>query len=236
MPSVVRIRVSSRAGDSRARAVSAGGELRLVVLDDGRAFRVDLEAMARYGLSPGETIADDLLAALEARDAYLRAREAAIRLLALRPRSTAELRLRLRQRRLPEEQVRAVVRDLTEAGYLDDLAFASAWITARIASRPCGIQRLRWELREKGVPAPLIEEAIREALGEEDVSAAEERYARALLARRFHAYGRLTPEARLRRIAGFLERRGFASGTIARMLRTAGGAGLAEISNERMDV
>ncbi len=232
MPSVVSIRASGRAGAAYARTAGAGGELRLVVLDDGRSFRVDIEAMARYRLTPGETIADDLLASLEARDAYLRAREAAVRLLAVRPRSTAELRLRLRQQRVPEGQVRAVVRDLTDAGYLNDLAFARAWISARLASRPCGVRRLRGELREKGVAAPLIEQAIWEALGEEDVSAVEERFARALIARRSHVYSRLAPETRLRRIAGLLERRGFASGTIARLLRTAGRGDPAGLSDE----
>ncbi len=208
--------------------------MRLIALDDGRSFRVDLEAMARYGLSPGEAVADDLLAVLEARDAYLRTREAAIRLLAVRPRSTVELGGRLRQLRLPEEQVRLVIQDLTNARYLDDLAFARAWITTRIASRPCGIRRLRWDLREKGVPTPLIEQAIREALGEEDLSVAEERYARALIERRARAHTRLTPEARLRRIAGFLERRGFAPGTIARLLR-ASRTDLARISDTASD-
>lgn len=229
MPSVVSIRAPSRTGVTRTRGAGWGSELRRIVLDDGRSFRVDLEAMVRYGLSPGETIADDLLASLEARDAYLRTREAAVRLLAVRPRSTAELRLRLRQRRMPEEQVRVVVRDLVEAGYLDDLAFARTWLSARLASRPCGIRRLRWELREKGVPAPLIEQAIRETFGEEDPAAAEERYANAVLARRAGAYRRLPLEARFRRIAGLLERRGFAAGTIARVLRAAGRGDRAEI-------
>jgi len=234
MSSVVSIRTSNRATTARPQAGSPA-ELRFVVLDDGRSLRVNVEDTARYGLTPGETISDELLARLESRDAYLRAREIAVRLLAIRPRSTAELRLRLRQRRVSEEQARAVLHDLSAAGYLDDLAFARTWITGRIASRPCGVKRLRWELREKGVPAPLIEQAIREALGEGDLLAAEERFALALLERRSHAYRRLTPEARLRRIAGFLERRGFASGTIARLLRTAGRTGLAEISTERMD-
>ncbi len=240
MPSIVSIRASHRPGGRLTRTVgSAGkgpaGEMRLVRLDDGRALRVDAEAMASYGLVPGETIAADVLERMETRDSYIRAREMAVRLLAVRPRSTAELRARLRQRRVPDDQIRAVLDDLTQAGYLDDLAFARAWVTGRMASRPCGLGRLRWELRDKGIAPAMIEQAIREACGEEDLASAEERCARALAARRSSAYRRLAPEARMRRLAGFLQRRGFAAGTIAQVLRTTGWTGLVDMSEERTE-
>jgi regulatory protein len=206
--------------------------MRLLMLDDGRSLRVDVEAMARYGLAPGEPVASDLLAHLEAHDAYLRAREKAVRLLAARPRSTAELQHLLRRRRVSEEQARAVVRDLTAAGYLDDTAYARAWIASRFATRPCGAKRLRWELRKKGVSSAVMEQAIGEALGEEDFSAAEERHARSLIERRSRSYKNLSSQARLRRIAALLERRGFASDTIARVLRSVRRETAADLSDE----
>lgn len=233
MPSVVTVRPSSRTRASRPRMAGPAGEIRLVVLDDGRCFHVDAEEMARHGLTPGAAIADDLLGRLESRDAYLRARELAVRLLALRPRSIAEVRRKLRRHRVPDEPARAVLDDLAAAGYLDDRRFACGWVANRIASRPCGVKRLRWELREKGIPPAMIEQAIREALGEEDLAVAEEGYARALVARRSSAYRRLSAEARMRRLAGLLQRRGFASTTIARVLRTLGRTGLMEISEGR---
>ncbi len=214
MPSIVRVRVPGRLP-----------EMRLLVLDDGRRLYVDAEQAARHGLAPGESLDSDLLADLEERDAYLRGRQKALRLLAVRPRTAAELRGRLRQYGIPETQARAVLRDLAAAGYLDDLAFARVWVAARTASRPRGVVRLRWELREKGVAASLIEQAIREAAGGDDLPAAEEQRARALVERRARTYARLAPEARLRRVAGLLRRRGFTSGTIARLLRSVGRSG-----------
>ncbi len=194
-------------------------ELRLLVLDDGRRLHVDVEQLARCGLAPGEPLDAEVLAQLESTDAYLRARRQALRLLASRPRTVAEMRERLRRRGIPDVHVRAVLRDLTAAGYLDDLAFARQWIAGR-APHGRGVARLRWELREKGAPAAVIEQAIREAASREDLSATEERAARELVARRARAYAHLAPEARLRRLAGLLERRGFASRTIARLLRS----------------
>jgi hypothetical protein len=71
---------------------------------------------------------------------------------------------------------------LTGAGYLDDLAFARTWVTGRASSRPCGVQLLRRELREKGVASAIVEQAIREAYGGDELSVSEERYARAVAA------------------------------------------------------
>lgn len=219
MPSVVSVRVPS-APRGAGRGSGWGGELREVRLDDGRRFCVDAEQMARFGLAPGETVDDALAARLEARDAYLRARNAAVRLLAIRPRSIAELRLRLRRTGVPETHAGAVVRDLLEAGYLDDLSFARAWIAARLRANRRGLRGLRLELREKGVAAAIIEQAIREACGEEGSAAVEARAARAIVERRLRAYAHLGTDARCRRVAGLLERRGFSSETIAQLLRT----------------
>jgi len=171
-------------------------------------------------LEPGLVLEPPALVLLERRDAYRRAREVAVRLLGARPRSTAELRARLRRAGVPLESAASVIADLTSDGYLDDLEFARAWVRSRLAVRPCGALRLRSELREKGVAVPLIEQAIREAGGEEEAAVAEERRARDLAERRLRTYTRLAWGVRVRRLAGLLRRRGFAAPTIARVLRT----------------
>ena len=157
---------------------------------------------------------------LERRDAYRRARETAVRLLGARARTIADLRARLRRLGVTPEATASVVADLTADGYLDDLEFARTWVRGRLAARACGVRRLRSELREKGVAMPFIEQAIREVYGEEDAAVAEERRARDLAERRLRSYARLDWEVRVRRLAGFLQRRGFAAPTIARVLRT----------------
>jgi regulatory protein len=191
-----------------------------VVLEDGRRFGADVQQIFRLGLEAGSVIDASSLAVLERDDVHRRARDTGIRLLAARPRSTAELKGRLARAGVQSDAAAAVLADLQRDGYLDDLEFARAWVRRRRASRTCGLLRLRAELREKGVSGALIEQAIREVDGEEDAAAAEERRARELVARRLRGYARLTWDARVRRLAGLLERRGFAAHTIARVLRT----------------
>jgi regulatory protein len=197
-----------------------GSEWRLVVLEDGRRLRVDVEQVARHRLEPGDAVGPRVVARLEARDAYHRARERALRLLAIRPRSAAEVRARLTRDRVSETAIRAVIAGLAADGLLDDVAFARAWISRRTSGSSYGPRRIRWELREHGVPPAVIDRAFREAFADEgDPGEIEERSALALIRRRLRGYRQLAPDRRARRIAAFLERRGFSEATIVRILR-----------------
>jgi regulatory protein len=230
MPLITDIRA---VGSSRSKAGSdhryGSGEWRLVVFDDGRRLRVDVEQMARHALEPGESVGPRVVARLEAHDAYLRARERALRLLATRPRSAEEIRERLSRHRMPEAMIRTVITDLVANRLLDDLTFARSWIARRTARHPFGARRIRWEIRRKGVAPAVIDRAFRESVAQEgDVAETEEASALALARGRLRRYRDLAPDRQARRIAALLERRAFAGGTIAKVLRALGRAEVPE--------
>jgi regulatory protein len=224
MPLITEIRplgpLRSKAGSNHLHGEQ---EWRLVVLADGRRLRVDVEQVARHTLEPGRSVDARVVARLEARDIYVRARERALRLLAIRPRSASEIRERLARDRVPEATTRAVVADLVQDRVLDDLTFARSWIARRMAARLYGARRVRWELHQKGVPLAIIDRALEESVGGDvGVAETEERSALALIRGRLRGYRRLAPARQARRIAALLERRGYAAGTIVRVLRTLG--------------
>jgi regulatory protein len=200
------------------------------VLDNGRRLRVDVEQVARHGLEQGESIDPQVLARLVAHDAHLRARESALRLLAVRPRSAAEVGEQLARRRVPKATIRAVVAGLAADGLLDDLAFARAWIARRTSRSQYGARRIRWELRQKGVPPATIDRAFSEShaadcgVAQSGVAQSDDQMALALIRSRARRYRSLPPDRRARRIAALLERRGFSPGTIVRALRSLGSA------------
>jgi len=86
--------------------------------------------------------------------------DAAARLLEARPRAEAEVRRRLRDAGYRPELVDGAVERLLALGYLDDAAFARAWVESRDRAHPRGARALRDELRRKGVAAGVVEEAI----------------------------------------------------------------------------
>lgn len=88
--------------------------------------------------------------------------DAAAKFLAVRPRSIAETRRRLRHLGYRHELVDRVVEQFAELGYLDDAAFARAWIESRDRARPRGAVALRRELMLKGVDRSVIDEALDE--------------------------------------------------------------------------
>ena len=86
--------------------------------------------------------------------------EAAARLLEARPRSTAEVRRRLRDAGYRADLVEEAIDRLATLGYLDDEAFARAWVESRDRARPRGARALRDELRRMGVPPSDVEAAL----------------------------------------------------------------------------
>lgn len=88
--------------------------------------------------------------------------EAAAAFLAVRSRSVDETRKRLVHLGYPAAIVEQVLERLVEIGYLDDEAFARAWVESRDRARPRGSVALRRELQRKGVPDSVIAAVLEE--------------------------------------------------------------------------
>ena len=164
---------------------------------------------------------------------------AAARFLEARPRSTDEVRRRLREAGYKGELVEGAIARLTELGFLDDAGFARSWVESRDRARPRGARALRDELRRLGIGTADAEAALaaREALatgadpddprdrggaGERASSAASDEAAAArLLARKGAALLR-EPDPRKRRARAYalLARAGFDPGTAGQAAAT----------------
>ncbi len=175
-----------------------------VYLDGEFAFSLALNEALH--LKRGQWLDDEDIARLRAQDAYHRAMEAATRLLATRPRSTAEIRDRLRQKGYEPQTVERVIHRLQELGYLDDEAFARYWVENRERFRPRGPHALRYELHQKGIPAHIIDRV----LGEINPLASALNALRARALRWAH----LEENAFRQKATQFLARRGFSYDTI----------------------
>lgn len=133
-----------------------------------------------------------------------RAYDRALRYLRPRLRSRHEIEQRLRRYGYGRDVERAVISRLAEAGYVNDRAFAEAWIRDRLRLRPKGRRALRAELAKKGVAREEIAEALAEAYEESETEAAR----RAMAPRRELYRGRGEVSGR-RAATAFLARRGF---------------------------
>lgn len=83
--------------------------------------------------------------------------DAAARFLEARPRSVTEIQRKLTSMGYQVALVDEVVARLRELGYLDDEAFARAWVESRDRVRPRGEHALRRELALKGIDRQTVD-------------------------------------------------------------------------------
>lgn len=89
-----------------------------------------------------------------------KAKQKAFRLLAARARSEKELRSKLKEKGFDETVIGGVTARLLELKYLDDESFAGQWARNLGVNKLLGDRRIALSLQEKGIPQPLIKEAI----------------------------------------------------------------------------
>ncbi|MCJ7514324.1 MAG: RecX family transcriptional regulator [Anaerolineales bacterium] len=170
-----------------------------VRLEGGGELELDSALTAR--MQAGQSLDDEAVERLQAEDGVERAVRWAHRQIARRPRSEAEIRQGLRKRQVTAAQQDQVVGRLRTQGWLDDRAFADAWVENRRVFRPRSAFALRAELRQKGVAPDEIEAAL---AGHDDEAAAADAGRKA--ARRWSSAG---PEEFQHRLTSHLMRRGF---------------------------
>ena len=91
--------------------------------------------------------------------AYTQAMQVALRYVSFKPRTIAEVRKRV-GRDFDQPVVEQVLASLKRYGYLDDAEYAQQWRRSRERRRPRGEFLLRQELRARGVPDSIIDDAL----------------------------------------------------------------------------
>ena len=114
-----------------------------------------------YGSSKRKKTSADETPKLTPEEVRKRTFERAVKLLAAKARSVAELRERLLEGRGANGSVvETVISRLREYGYLDDERFALSYASLKVKQRPIGRRRLERELRMKKVESSVADEAL----------------------------------------------------------------------------
>ena len=149
-----------------------------------------------------------------AHDQQEQARQICLRLLTVAPRTRAQLATALRRRGIPAGTAEAVLGRFTDVGLIDDAAFARAWVESRHHSRGLSRRSLSAELRRQGVETEEIREAVDTLDPEQEVATA-----RRLVEQKMASTRGQPPEARVRRAAGTLARKGYPPGLVFRLIK-----------------
>lgn len=149
----------------------------------------------------------------------------AVKLLAAKPRSVAELRERLLEKEWTNEAiVETVLTKLGEYGYLNDERFAFGYASYRVRQKPLGRQRLKRDLQLKKVDRETADEALR-LVFEETPEA--ELIVRAI-EKRVRLRGRPKTRAEVKSLIDHLLRQGFSYELISTKVRAISAADIDE--------
>ncbi len=170
-----------------------------VYVDDQYAFAVT--ALVGATLKKGQYLSEADIERFTSQDERHKAYDQALRYLSFRARSRREMERHLGEKGYSPEVVTATVERLLDESYLDDEAFARFWLENRERFRPRSQRALRYELRQKGIAAELIDSLLTD-LDEDEL-------AWAAVEGKVIQWQNLDEEEFKKKVLGFLNRRGF---------------------------
>jgi regulatory protein len=155
---------------------------------------------------------------LDPERARARTLQRAVKLLAAKPRSIAELRERLLEKEWTDEAaVDAALAKLKEYGYLNDERFAFGYASYRVKQRPVGRQRLARDLQMKKVDRATSEQALELVFQETPETELIDR----AITKRIRLRGRPTTRQEVKSLFDHLLRLGFSYDLIMDKVRAA---------------
>jgi len=130
----------------------------------------------------------------------------AYRYLTIRNRSEKEIRDYLTKKNAASEISEKIINSLREKKFLNDEAFARAWVLNRARLNPKGETFLKFELRQKGITDEIIQKVLKE-IHEEIPDELEQ--AKSLIVKRIERLSGASRDELYQKVGGFLARRGF---------------------------
>jgi regulatory protein len=124
------------------------------------------DTLLKYGLAAGDGLSEGELNDIRDFDEYMYAKKAAMDYLSYRIRTNAEIRRKLRSKKISERTIEKVVEHLLDLGLLNDEEFARQLVTEKIKRKPVGRKLLKQKLFEKGVPAATGEKVMESVFSE----------------------------------------------------------------------
>jgi regulatory protein len=161
-------------------------------------------------------------AALTPDEIRARAFQRAVKLLAAKPRSIAELRERLAERCSSKAVIETVIARLREYGYLDDERYALGYASSKVRQQPIGRRRLELSLERKKVDRAVAGDALDQVFAETP----EEELLDRALEKRVRLRGRPKTRAEAKSLFDHLLRQGFPFELVSQKVRAASKADL----------
>jgi len=171
--------------------------------------------LAKLGIRKGTDLTPSLFSRIQQDEEREKVRDYLLRLLGRRPHAAAELNIKARQKGYDGELISDVIDELRAKQYLDDEAFARQFASDKLEFRQWGPVKVRSALVSKGVSA-VVAERVTAALTED--LELKKICVDLALKRTRHFFRERDDYKRRKKVAAYLQRKGFDFETINRAL------------------
>ncbi len=158
----------------------------IVHWDSGEEQIFSPETAAKYGFAPGESFSDEEYRQILREDGIRRAKDQALKYLAIRPHSRKELLLKILRKGYLPELIEPALNDLQKVDLINDEKFSRQFIHDELLLRPCGKNLLREKLLARGVPPAIFQPILEEFFQQQPQEEVARQIAEKFLARHRH--------------------------------------------------
>ncbi|NLZ52419.1 MAG: recombinase RecX [Thermoanaerobacteraceae bacterium] len=187
-----------------------------VYIDDNFAFGVHEDVLISHNLTVGKELSADYIEKVILAEEQSKANNYALKLLSYRARSEHEIKSQLYQKGYESSIIEETVRYLKKYNYIDDYAFAKALVNDELNLKQSGEALIKQKLFQKGISKEIIQSVLAELLDEEESLAACIKLAEKKLNT---SYRDDAPIDKMRKVAAFLQRRGYPYSMIKKAVR-----------------
>ncbi|TAE22879.1 MAG: hypothetical protein EAZ92_15205 [Candidatus Kapaibacterium sp.] len=190
-----------------------------VFLNGEFAFGCSMDIVVQAALRVGKTLtAQDVARMMESED-IMRLKQVALRYATYKSRTAQEVRRKMLEKEFSPEEAEYAVQFLEEFGYVNDAAYARAFIKERHERKPSGMERIRQELTKRGISKFEIEDALLEAFPPETRHDTLLESAVQAAHKKLRTLQKHSPEKRHQSLIGYLQRQGFSWEIIRQALK-----------------
>ncbi len=174
-----------------------------IYLDEKFGFGLDLENFVKLGLKVEQELTQEQIDEIVKRSEHQKILDRLLNFATFRPRSTYEVRVWLRRKKIPDDMHHDLFNTLARLELVNDEKFAKWWIDQRMTFRPKAKRIMNYELRIKGVKKEIIDKVLSE------VPIDERKIALDLLEKKRNKWEKLEKLEAKQKMYAFLSARGF---------------------------
>lgn len=184
-----------------------------IYVDNVFSIGIDEELKYKYNLEIGMEVDDDFIKDILDAEEFNKVKNYALRQLSYRQRSEKELYSAMRRKGFSKEHMEKALEFCREYNYLDDKVFTKSFINDKLNLNKYGPERIKFELKMKGISNDLINRYLRIDQDEQYDLAYQ------LAEKRLNFYKDDDQNAKYRKLAGYLQRKGYSYETVNKVLK-----------------